>query len=218
MTAGRSRSVSTRNPPVSTGSRQTTSVGSAFRRIGPLQANVSRLKPAQRFPDARVAASWCQQTGSAGAQRWFGRPLEAPVSLDEAFRVLAFDRFAELLLDHGGVCDGFRRKVVVRVEIQLLDERPRRIGDVGELRSSSASTDSRSGPRPFHAATSWRRFGRAAACSRSRARSADSSVESKSGTSARRSGPRRRRRAFRRSSVSPKASLQLRCRSSTATG
>ena len=50
--------------------------------------------------------------------------------------VLAFDRLAELLLDHRGVRHRLRREVIVRVEIQLLDQTPggaRRFGEFLQL-------------------------------------------------------------------------------------
>ena len=125
----------------------------------------------------------------------------------------------ELLLDHRGVGDRLRREVVVRVEIHLLDELARGAGRLGELAAAPRpSRGSCSGPRPSRASTTARRSGRAAACSRSPGRSAGSSAGSSSRNFGSSICTHAAPKPFSSASVSPNASLQLRCRSSTATG
>ena len=60
--------------------------------------------------------------------RRFDRTRELRVPGDELFGVFAVERLPELFLDHGRVGDRFGREVIVRVEIKLLHESPRRVG------------------------------------------------------------------------------------------
>ena len=109
-------------------------------------------------------------------------------------RIVAVDRLAELLLDHRRVGDRLRREVIVRVEIQLLHERARGVRRLRELLQLVGRVQIVVAILGLaRAATTARRSGRAAACSRSRRRSAGSSAGSRSGTSARRSAPTPRR-------------------------
>ena len=147
----------------------------------------------QRFARRR-AGTERPRTGSALASVVVSTmPFEGGVVLDEGGRVAAGVRQAQLVAQHHGVGRGFPLEVVVRVEVHLLHEHLDRLRDLDErvelLAPSRGSRSDR--PTSRGSTTPWR-CGRAGAGSRSPRRWAGSSARSTGGTSARRSGPRRR--------------------------
>jgi hypothetical protein len=54
-------------------------------------------------------------------------------ALEKLRGVISLNRLLELLLDHHGVGNRFRREVVVRIEVGLLYELPRGTRGLGEL-------------------------------------------------------------------------------------
>src|SRR5438552_3737867 len=80
------------------------------------------------FPRSSSAATSSRECTCASS--WNG---ELRIAFEEFLRIFALRRFAQLLLDHRGICDGLRREVIVRIEVQLLHEPPRSVCRVREL-------------------------------------------------------------------------------------